>query len=211
MSPKKKNYKNLAETIIKNFAKRGIEGYYCADRAAALEKAMDLIAIGSTVAWGGSVTLGEIGIFDALKDSELELIDRASATTPRERKEIYAKTVCADYYLTSSNAITLDGELINIDGTGNRVACIVTGPDNVIIIAGMNKIVTDVDAGISRVRNFAAPPNVQKLGVKTPCAVTGKCEDCLSPDCICCQILITRKSKFPNRLKVILVGEELGF
>ena len=211
MSPKQKSHKKQAETIITNFSKRGIEGYYCEDRASAVEKAMGLIAAGSTVSWGGSTTLAEIGIMDVLKDSDLELIDRMTAVAPREKKEIYAKTVMADYYLTSANAITLDGQLINIDGNGNRVACIITGPDNVIVIAGMNKIATDVDAGIARVRNFAAPPNAQRLGSKTPCAVTGKCEDCLSPDCLCCNTVITRKSKIPNRIKVILVGEELGF
>ena len=127
------------------------------------------------------------------------------------KADFYSKIVTCDYYFMSSNAITLDGQLVNIDGRGNRVACLIDGPKNVIIIAGMNKIVTDVEAGIERVRNYASPPNNIRLGYNTPCAQLGRCANCLVDDCICCQIVITRKSKIPGRIKVILVGEELGY
>ena len=149
--------------------------------------------------------------FDELKKSDYILYDRSSAVTPEERTAMYGKIVTSDYFFMSSNAITLNGELVNIDGNGNRVACLIAGPKNVIVIAGMNKIVPDVESGIARVRNMAAPPNTVRLGRKTPCAELGRCADCLTPDCICCQTVITRKSSVPNRIKVILVGEELGY
>ena len=120
----------------------------------------------------------EIGLFDALKKTDCVLIDRATATTPEESREIYSRTVMADFYFMSSNAVTLDGELVNIDGNGNRVACLITGPKNVIMIVGMNKITTDVSAAVTRVRNIAAPPNGVRLGLKTPCAKYGKCHAC---------------------------------
>lgn len=211
MSPKKKYYETIAKTLIKNFEKRGMEGYYCEDSKQAVEKVLSMMPAGSTVSWGGSVTLKETSIMEALHSSDYELIDRASAKTPEEKRKLYGKIVCSDYYLTSSNAISLDGQLINIDGNGNRVACLITGPENVIVVAGMNKLVNDVTTGIERVRNFAAPPNAVRLNYKTSCAVTGKCEDCYTPDCMCCEIVITRKSRTPNRIKVILIGEELGY
>lgn len=130
---------------------------------------------------------------------------------PQEKKEIYAKVVCADYFFMSTNAITLDGELVNVDGAGNRVACLSSGPDNVIILAGMNKVAASVEEGHDRVRNTAAPINALRLNKKTPCAVTGRCSNCQSPDCICSQIVITRRSHIPGRIQVILIGEELGY
>lgn len=211
MSPKKVYYENLADTIIEKFNKRGIEGYYCDNRKDALLTAKRFLTPGCSISWGGSETLIEIGIFEELYDSDYIIYDRTSATTPEERSQMYAKAVTADYYFMSSNAITQDGQLVNIDAGGNRVACLITGPKNVIIIAGMNKIVTDVTAGINRVQNMASPPNCVRLELKTPCAEIGKCANCLVDDCICCEIVITRKSKIPGRIKVILVGEELGF
>ena len=211
MSPKKQAYENMAKTVIGNFERRGIEGYYCEDAKAAVAKACSLMEEGSVVSWGGSMTLTETGMMDALKEGKYKLIDRAVAKTEQEKREIYAKTVMADYYFMSSNAITLDGELVNIDGNGNRVACLITGPANVIILAGMNKLVSSIDEGIDRVHNFAAPPNGVRLSCKTPCALTGICGDCYSPDCMCCEVVITRKSKVPGRIKVILIGEEFGY
>ena len=211
MSPKKQYYKNLAGSIIEKLNLRGMEGYYCNEKAEALSMAKQFLTPGCFVSFGGSVTLAEIGLLDELKKSDYTLYDRTSVNTPEEKSAMYAKIVTSDYYFMSSNAITLNGELINIDGYGNRVACLITGPKQVIIVAGMNKIVTDVESGIARVRNMAAPPNTVRLGKKTPCAELGRCADCLTPDCICCQIVITRKSIIPNRIKVILVGEELGY
>lgn len=211
MSPKKVYYENLADSIIEKFNKRGIEGYYCDNAEEALITAKRFLTPGCSISWGGSETLNEIGFFEEIKNSDYILYDRHAAKTPEEKTAMYSKIVTADYYFMSSNAITLDGQLVNIDGLGNRVACLIAGPKNVIIIAGMNKIVTDVDTGMDRVRNMAAPPNCNRLGCKTPCSEIGRCTNCLVDDCICCEIVITRKSKVPGRIKVILVGEELGY
>ncbi|WP_276929534.1 lactate utilization protein [Herbinix luporum] len=211
MTPKKTYYENLSDTLIERFNKRGIEGYYCNDKEEALLMAKRFLTPGCSISWGGSETLNEIGLFEALKDSDYILYDRHLAKTPEESLQLYGKIVTCDYFFMSSNAISLDGQLINIDGKGNRVACLIAGPKNVIIIAGMNKIVTDVDSGIERVRNMASPPNNIRLGRNTPCAQLGRCANCLVDDCICCQIVITRKSNIPGRIKVILVGEELGY
>lgn len=210
MTPKKISYGNTAKTIIKELEKRSMEGYYCETKEQAAEQVLSLIEAGSTVASGGSMTLEESGVLPAVREGSYTYIDRMTARTEEERREVYARTVMADTYLMSSNAITLDGQLINIDGNGNRVACLITGPKQVIVVAGMNKVVGTVEEGISRVHNMAAPPNSVRLGLKTPCSQTGKCADCLSPDCICQQTVITRKSK-NGRIKVVLVGEELGF
>ena len=212
MTPKKIYYENLADSIIDRFNKRGIEGYYCENAEEARLTAKRFLTPGCSVSWGGSQTLIEIGLLESLNTSSDYIIyDRDKAKTPDEKLQMYSKTVMADYYFMSTNAITLDGQLVNIDGSGNRVACLITGPKNVIIIAGMNKITTDVDHAIERVRNMATPPNTVRLGRKTPCAETGKCANCLVEDCICNQIVITRRSGTQGRIKVILVGEELGF
>jgi hypothetical protein len=211
MTPKKAYYENLADSLISKFNKRGIEGYYCENAEEALLMAKRFLTPGCSISWGGSETLNEIGLIDYLQESDYILYDRQTAKTPEEASMMFGKIVTADYFFMSSNAITLDGQLVNIDGRGNRVACLIAGPKNVIVIAGMNKIVTDVDCGIERVRNMASPPNTVRLNKKTPCAESGKCANCLVDDCICCQIVITRKSQIPGRIKVILVGEELGF
>ena len=209
--PKKQYYENVADSIIEKFNLRGIEGYYCYDAEEAVTMAKRFLTPGCSISWGGSETLNEIGLLEELEASDYILYDRMTAKTPEEKSAMYSKIVTADYYFMSSNAITLDGQLVNIDGMGNRVACLITGPKNVIIIAGMNKIVTDVETGIERVRNMAAPPNTVRLNCDTPCAELGRCVNCLSDDCICCEIVITRKSKISGRIKVILVGEELGY
>lgn len=212
LTPKQINYKNLAESIINKFNLRGIEGYYCENREEANAKAKHLLTPDCTISWGGSATLSEIGLIDDLKKSDNYILyDRAVAATPEEKRELFGKIVTVDYYFMSSNAITLDGELVNIDGNGNRVACLCSGPANVIIVAGMNKIVKNVDEGISRTRNIAAPPNAVRLGLDTPCANAGRCCDCMTDDCICGQIVVTRMSRMRGRIKVILVGEELGY
>ena len=209
--PKQKYYENVANTIIKNLSKRQIEGYYCKDKESAVKKALELIPKEASVSWGGSMTLTETGLMDAIKNGEYRLIDRDAATNLEEQRKVYGEICMSDVFLMSTNAITLDGELINIDGRGNRVAFLCYGPQNVVILASMNKIVTDVESGLKRVRDIASPPNTVRLNKKTPCAITGKCEDCYSPDCICGQIVVTRRSGVPNRIKIILIGEELGY
>lgn len=211
MSFKQQYYENLAESIIEKFNLRGIEGYYCADREAANAKAKRFLTPGCSVSWGGSMTIEEIGLTDDLRESDYTIYDRAEAVTPEEKREMYGHIVTSDYYFMSSNAITIDGQLVNIDGAGNRVACLCHGPEHVVVIAGMNKVVPDVKSGIARVHNMAAPPNSLRLGLNTPCAEYGRCGDCLSRDCICAHTVVTRYSRVPGRLKVILVGEELGY
>lgn len=211
MSPKEIANQNLANTMIKNMAKKNLEGYYCATSAEAVEKALSLMPEGASVTWGGSMTLTECGLMDALRTANYEIIDRDTAKTPEEARVMYSKQVMADYFLMSTNAITIDGELVNIDGRSNRVSCLCWGPQNVIIIAGMNKVAPDVESAIKRVRNMAAPANCVRLNKNTPCAQPGKCGDCYSQESICSQVLITRRSSAPNRIKVILVGEELGY
>ena len=209
--PKQKYYENVATTIIKNLNKRQIEEYYCIDKKSAIEKALDLMPKGSSISWGGSVTIEEIGLLDALKNDSYQIINRDNCLDLEEQRKVYSQICASDFFLMSTNAITLDGELINIDGRGNRVAFLCFGPQNVLIFAGMNKVVTDIKSGFKRARDIAAPPNAIRLNKKTPCAITGKCENCHSPDCMCGQFVLTRRSGIPNRIKVILIGEELGY
>ena len=211
MNPKKIFYENTAKTIIGNLEKRQMEGFYCADKEAAVIKVKELIGKGASVGFGGSMTLNETGIMDLIKNGDYDLIDRDKAFTKEEQKAVYGRMINADYFLMSTNAITLDGELVNIDGRGNRLAFLVFGPENVIVVTGMNKVVSDVESGYKRVKDIASPPNTVRLNKKTPCASTGRCGDCFSSDCICSQTVITRRSSVPGRIKVILVGEELGY
>ena len=158
------------------------------------------------------MTLSESGMMKALQDrDDLTLLERSKAKSPDEVTEIYHKSLSADYYFMSSNAISVTGELVNIDGTGNRLAALIYGPSNVIILAGMNKVMPTVEAALSRVKNTASPINAIRLSRNTPCAVTGICSECQSPDCICAQTVITRRSNQAGRIKVILIGEELGY
>lgn len=210
-NPKETFYANQAASIIKRLNARKMEGYYCKDVEEAKAKLLELIGSSKkSVGYGGSMTLDENGFKDSVTGAGHELIIRENYKTDEETKELKAKLSTADVFLMSTNAITLDGELINIDGRGNRVSYMIYGPDNVIIVAGMNKVVSNVEDGIRRVRNVATPPNCNRLNCNTPCATTGKCGDCL-PNSICCQVVITRASLIPNRIKVILVGETLGY
>lgn len=211
MINKAKSYENASNTIIANLKRRQMEGYYCATKEEAMDKILSLMPEGSSIGWGGSMTLGQIGFYDAVKSRNYDVIDRYAAKTMEEQKAVNAKLVNADFFFMSTNAITMDGQLVNIDGRGSRLAYLCCGPDNVIVVAGMNKVVEDVDSGIKRVHTMAAPPNAVRLSRRTPCATTGQCGNCLSPDCICAQTVITRFSTIPGRIKVVLVGEELGF
>ena len=211
MSYKKDAYRLKAESVIKNFKKRNIKGYYCDNKEEALNKVLELIDEKSSVSWGGSMTIKEIGLTEALKNGNFKVVDRDTAKTMEERQELLREAFFVDNYVISSNAVTLDGELVNIDGTGNRVAAISFGPKNVIFIVGINKVVSDLDCAVKRVQNQAAPPNVQRLNLDTSCSKTGYCMDCFTDDCICGQILVTRFAKPKDRIKVVIVGEELGY
>ena len=198
----------LAETVIKGLKSRNMTGYYAATKEEALKQVMDLIPEGSTVTMGGCMSAHEIGAVEALKAGNYNFIDRAKFENPRDA---VMAAFDADVFLASANAMTQDGVLVNIDGNANRVACIAHGPKKVVFIVGMNKVCDDLDGAMKRARNVAAPINAQRFELSTPCAKTGKCMDCTSPDTICCQFLITRFSKHPGRIHVILVNENLGF
>ena len=208
---KKIFYANQAEGIIKKLKLRKMEGFYVDTMEDAYKKVLELIGTpAKTVAYGGSMTIDNSDLKAKIKDAGHELIVREDYKTDEEVRQLKAKMINADTFLMSTNAITLDGELINIDGRGNRVSYMIYGPDQVIIIAGMNKVVKDVDTGIDRTRNMASPANTVRLNCDTPCAKTGRCADCLDHT-ICCQIVVTRASITPGRIKVVLVGEELGY
>lgn len=211
MDNRQKAFAKACDGIIANLKRRNMEGYFYEDSASCVRAILDMIPDGSSISWGGSASVQESGMMDALKNGSYELIDRSLAKTPEEQREIYGRTVMSDYYFMSTNAITYEGELVNIDGNGNRVACLIHGPRHVIIIAGMNKVATTLEGAFERARTMACPPNAVRLDKKTPCAATGKCGDCLSPDCFCNQIVVTRRSGHTGRIKVFLVAEDLGF
>ncbi len=203
----KKRNEVLAQTVIKGLESRNMTGYYAADKGEALKLALEIIGEGSSVAMGGCRSAHEIGLVDALQAGNYNYIDR-SQMTPREG---LLAAYDADVFLSSANAMTNDGIIVNIDGNSNRVSCIAQGPKRVLFIVGMNKVCSDLDAAMKRARNVAAPANAQRFDVKTPCKVTGKCSDCKSPDTLCCQFLITRFSRHEGRIHVILVNDTLGY
>ena len=207
----KESYKVKSATIIKNLKKRHMDGYYCETKEEAKELVMSLIKQEDVVSWGGTATIDELGIKETLKEKNIEVIDRDTAKTPEERKKLMKNALTSDVFLASTNAITMDGELVNIDGAGNRLAAYCYGPDSVVVVAGMNKVTRDIESAMKRVRTDACVPNAIRYNLNTPCAVTGICSDCLSNETICSQILITRNCKPESRIKVILVGEVLGF
>ena len=198
----------LAKKVIKGLESRNMTGYYAAGRGEALEKALELIAEGSSVTMGGAMSAWEIGLVDALKKGNYNFIDRDAA---EDKRAAMLAAYDADVFLSSVNAMTDDGILVNIDGNSNRVSAIAQGPRKVLFIVGMNKICSDLDSAMKRARNVAAPINAQRFGLSTPCAKTGACMDCKSPDTICCQFLITRYSRHKDRIHVILVNDNLGF
>lgn len=201
----------LGPRMVKALESRNMEAYYVKTKEEALKKALELIPEGSTVSWGGSMSAQEIGLLDAVCKGNYEVLDRGTKETRAEQEEVMHQALNCDFFLGSANAVSEDGILVNIDGNANRVAAYSYGPKNVLLIVGMNKAVkTEADA-MSRARNEAAPINAQRFGIHTPCVKNGMCADCKSPECICCQILITRFSKVPKRIKVILVNENLGF
>lgn len=208
---KAKRNKLLAEKVIKGLQSRNMEGYYVKNKEEALKKVFSLIPRGSSIGWGGSASVDEIGFKVVAKTGEYVVFDRDKGKNPIEKKQIELQTFGCDYYLCSSNAITEDGILVNIDGNSNRVAAIAYGPTHVIMVVGMNKVAKDLDAAICRARNEAAPINAQRFELDTPCRKNGSCADCMSKDTICCQFLVTRFSRHEGRIKVILVGEDLGF
>lgn len=206
----KKRYDKAGPAVAEAMKKRGFDAYYVSTAEEARAKALELIPEGSTVSWGGSVTIDQIGLKQAVIEGGYEVINRDEAKTPEERTEFMRKGLTCDVFLMSANAVSEDGQMVNIDGNGNRVAAIVYGPESVIVVAGMNKVCDTLEQAVQRARTVAAPANSQRFDNGTPCKSTGCCHDCTSPDCICNQILITRHCRPAGRIKFILVGEDLG-
>lgn len=210
-SPEKLYYEKRAQLLIKNLKSRHFDAYYCDNKEQALAKALELIPEGSSVGWGGAMSANQIGLMDAVRNGNYKALDRESCATEEERENVLRACMGADYFLTGANGLSLDGQMVNIDGAGNRVAAIIYGPKNVIVIAGMNKVEDTLEAAYTRARTVAAPMNQQRFLNDTPCAVTGTCADCKSVSCICNQIVVTRHCRPAGRIKFILVGEPLGF
>ena len=198
----------LAQKVIKGLESRNMTAYYADTKEDALKTALSLIPEGSSIAMGGAVSAHEIGLVNAVKSGNYRFIDRDAAA---DKRAAMLAAYDADWFLASANALTDDGILVNIDGNSNRVSAICQGPKHVLFIIGMNKVCSDLDSAMKRARNVAAPTNAQRFGLNTPCAKTGKCMDCKSPDTICCQFLVTRFSRHEGRIHVILVNDSLGF
>ena len=204
-------YEKRGQILVKNLRSRQFDAWYCPDRESALEKALELIPEGASVGWGGALSAQQIGLMDAVKSGKYRVVDRDTAQNPQQRRELMRQCLLTDVFLTGANAISMDGQMVNVDGIANRVAAIAFGPDSVLVIAGMNKVEDTLDSAVVRARTVAAPMNQQRFLKDTPCAVTGVCSNCKADGCICNQILITRNCRPAGRIKFILVGEELGF
>ena len=211
MDVRKMRNEKLGARVVAALNSRNMEAYYVETKEEAVKKALELIPKGSSINMGGATSVKECGLYDAISNGEYEFYDRDKVKTPEEKEEIARKAFSSDYFLGSVNAMSEDGVFINIDGNANRVAAYAYGPKHVLLIVGMNKVVKTVDDALDRVHNTATPANCIRLSKKTPCALTGTCADCLSPECICNQVVITRRSGIPGRIKVILIGEELGY
>lgn len=204
-------YDKKGPVVAKNFEKRGFAAYYCPTQEEALSKAISLIPATDVVSWGGTVSATQIGLLDYVK-AHNKVIDRDTAKNPAEKWELMRQALLCDTYIMGSNAATEDGQLFNVDNNGNRVAALCFGPNQVLVILGMNKFAPTLEAAIARARSVTAPINTQRFAIKTPCLVNGMCADCLSPDSICNQLVHTRRNGGPKgRIKVILVGENLGY
>ena len=204
-----------------NLKKNNMEFHYAPTAADVREIVESLLSEGDVITHGGTVSMEECGIRELIQSPKYNYLDR-SKVSPEEVPELYRKAFFADVYISSTNAVTEDGVLYNVDGNGNRIAAIAFGPKSVIIIAGYNKIVKDLKQAEIRVKTEAAPPNCIRLSCKTPCAETGECvslgmadyemsDGCKGDSRICCNYLISAQQRHKNRIKVILVGEELGY
>lgn len=210
MTPKESMYEKLGKKVVAALEQRHFAARYCTTSEEAKAAVLALIEKDKVVSWGGSMTVTGLGIQAALKERGQPVLDRDTVQTPEEKKAIMKQALTSDVYLMSTNAISADGCLVNMDGNGNRLAALLYGPNQVIVVAGMNKVTATVSDAVQRVRNLAAPMNVQRFPGQSPCRVTGSCADCLSLDSICAQLVITRLCKPAGRIHVILVGEDLG-
>ena len=209
-TPKELYYEKRGNILVKNLKSRHFDAYYCATKEEALKKALELIPEGASIGWGGAMSCQQIGLMDALNAGNSRAMDRDKFATIEEREQMMKDHLFADVFLTGANGMSLDGQMVNIDGTGNRVAAIIYGPKTVLVVAGMNKVMDTVEEAVRRARTVAAPMNQQRFLLENPCTVTGTCADCKSAKCICNQIVITRHCRPAGRIKFIIVGEELG-
>ncbi len=211
MTPTETRNERLAARLARNLARRGMKAIYCPTAAEATEAVAAMIPDGATVSWGGSATIRDMGLTAALHaKGTLNILDRDKATTTQEKIDIYHKALWADYYLSSANAMSEDGVIVNIDGNGNRVAAITYGPEHVVLVVGLNKVAQSVEAAIARARSTASPINAARFGIDTPCQADGVCHNCTSPDSICNYIHLLRHSP-RGRHTVVLVGEPMGY
>ncbi|HAR84978.1 MAG TPA: lactate utilization protein [Clostridium sp.] len=200
------------DRTIKNLKKRNMEGFFVKDKSELMMLLKGLIDEKSTVGVGDSMTLFETGVIDFLRKGNYVFLDKyRDGITSEEKKEIYLQNFSTNTFMCSTNALTEDGELYNIDGNGSRVAPMLYGPKQVILVAGINKIVKDIEEAEKRVRNYAAPIDAKRLNKDTPCTTLGYCVDCKSPNRICNDFTIIRGQFIKNRIKVIIVGEQLGY
>ena len=211
MSPKEKRNALLAEKLIKDLIKRNFEAIYCPTAAEAVTKISNMIPDGSSVTWGGSMTIRDMGLTQELHKRNLTVLDRDEAIDRDEAQRIYRQAFSCDYYLSSANAISEDGIIVNIDGNGNRVAAITFGPQHVILVIGLNKVAQDINAALARARSTASPINAARFDISTPCLKDGVCHNCNSPESICNYVHFIRNSHPKGRHIVVLVGEDLGF
>ena len=209
-TPKELYYEKRGNILVKNLKSRHFDAYYCATKEDALKKALELIPEGASVGWGGAMSCQQIGLVDAVNDGPYRAMDRSKCASMEEREQMMLDHLRSDVYLTGANGLSLDGQMVNIDGTGNRVAAIIYGPKSVLVVAGMNKVMDTLDEAVRRARTVAAPMNQQRFLLENPCTVTGTCADCKSERCICNQIVITRHCRPVDRIKFVIVGEDLG-
>lgn len=210
-NPRTDAFAATAKTIIGQLERHGMEGYFCETSADARELVRKLVPQGASIAWGGTETFKETGVKAMLEAGDYRMLDRSTAITPEQQREIYQQHFASDCFFMSTNAITRKGELVNIDGNSNRLACLLFGPREVYVLVGMNKVVEDVDAAVKRIHTMACPPNAARLHTGTPCERTGVCGNCHEPGCMCCNIVVTRHNRHAGRIKVILIAEDLGF
>ncbi|MBQ7421139.1 MAG: lactate utilization protein [Prevotella sp.] len=211
MTPRETRNERLAAKLIKNLQRRHYDAFYCKTAKEATEKVLGLIPTGSSVSWGGSMTIRDMGLTASLKAGDYQVYDRDDVTTQEDKLRIYRKAFECDYYLASVNAISEDGVIVNVDGNGNRVAAITWGPERVVLIIGLNKVCQDVESAVKRARSEAAPVNMARFNYATPCQQDGVCHNCLSRDSICNYVSIQRMSHPAGRHIVVLVGEDLGY
>ena len=203
-------FEKRGQILVKNLRNRHFDAWYCDTKEDALAKVLELIPEGAKIGWGGVLSAQQIGLFDALRSGNYDLLDRDLCKTAEEREQMMKGALFSDVFLTGANGLSLDGQMVNIDGTGNRVGAIIYGPKKVIVIAGMNKVCDTLEEAVKRAREVAAPLNMMRFMKDTPCAATGKCGDCKAEGCICNQIVITRHCRPVGRIQFVLVGEQLG-